>query len=97
MAITLSKNGNNKEAINFFLETLKLNPDHIKALNNIGLLYIENNNYELAFNYLKKAIDINPLYSKAYNNLGALYFKIKDYKQALHCFDKEEKFSYILQ
>ena len=56
--ITISKKGNNKEAINFFLKTLKLNPNHIKALNNIGLLYIDNNNYELAFNYLKKAICI---------------------------------------
>ena len=74
MAITLSKNGNNKEAINFFLKTLKLNPNHIKALNNIGLLYIDNNNYELAFNYLKKAIDLNPVYSKAYNNLGAVSY-----------------------
>ena len=65
----LLKNGNNKEAINFFIKAAQGNNSY--ACKHLGEYYEINNDYKEAINYYKKAIQLNN-YS-AVLNLANLY------------------------
>ena len=52
----------NKDAKFYLKETLKLNQNHIKALNNLATIYVYENKYDIAENYLHEAIKINSKY-----------------------------------
>ena len=51
------------------LIVLKIEPDHIKALNNLAIKYLELNKFDKTFQLLNKAIEINSNYAFAHNNL----------------------------
>ncbi|MBF0194248.1 MAG: tetratricopeptide repeat protein [Magnetococcales bacterium] len=48
-------------------------PDHIEALNLLGVIAQKVNRYDLAVDLFRKIIEINPNIASAYNNLGAAY------------------------
>ena len=76
------------EAMNWYKQTLSINPDERKA--NFGMGYCNNNltNYSEAISYLQKVIQQEPTYTAAYVELGYSQYKTGDNTAALESFNK---------
>ncbi len=75
-------------ALDYFRIALRLKPESIEALYNIGMFYQQAGLYTQAINSYKKIIeDIDTSYEFAYYNIGFIYLEyLKDYKNALKYF-----------
>lgn len=67
-----------KRAQKYYLKTLKLNPQHVDAYNNLGIVYQDLKNKEESKKSYDKAIALNPGYAIAYYNMG--FLMEKDYE-----------------
>lgn len=74
--------GNYSQAILYFSEVIKTNPNYPDAYNNLGNSLIENNSNNEAILAFQRAISLNPKYFIAYNNLGKACIKIRDLSAA---------------
>ena len=74
------------QAIDYYQKTLALEPDHLKALINLGMIYMQQENWKEAQNHLGQTIDIDKKHPYAQYVLGYLYFRQKDYDPAIACF-----------
>ena len=69
----LQKNGRLQKAQRLYEKTLSLDPEHIDALNNLGVVHIRNKNFSAAQAFFAKAIRQRPGYVDAYYNLACLH------------------------
>ena len=69
----LHKDGRLRDAEKSYLETLRIDPDHADALNNLGVIYIHERNYPDALARLEKSIRLKPEHFDPYYNLACLY------------------------
>ena len=76
----------NSEAIDAYLQALKIDPDFAKAWNN--LLNTLNNlkRYSEAIEACRVALKINPNFSDAWNTLGIAYDHLNQYSEAIEAF-----------
>lgn len=74
-AIVLQHNGRFAEAESLYEKTLALNPKHVHALNNIGVVYMSRNNNGQAVKAFRKAIRLKKDYADPYYNLACLHSK----------------------
>ena len=77
-----------KYSIQFFEESLKLNPSNIAAMNNFANSLKALGNFERAKNLYEKIIDKDPNYIRAYNNLANLKTSYNDYNGAIELYKK---------
>jgi tetratricopeptide (TPR) repeat protein len=66
-------------------QALKLKPDYVEAMNNLGTVFYSQKSYRRAIGWYGKALKIAPHESKSasiYMNLGTAYFARKRYDQA---------------
>jgi tetratricopeptide (TPR) repeat protein len=66
-------------------QALKLKPDYIEAMNNIGTVYYAKKSYRRAIRWYDKALKVSgeePRSASVYMNLGTAYFARKKYEQA---------------
>ena len=84
----LYKSGKNTEAIEKYIEALKVNPNDFVTAFKTGNLYKLDNNSEKAIIYYKKATDANKNYTDAWFNMGLVYASLNDYKNSKECFNK---------
>lgn len=89
----LYKAGKNTEAIEKYIEVLKLTPNDALTSFKTGNLYKLENNPDKAISYYKKAISANKSYSDAWFNLGLVYASKEDFKNCRDCFNKVIEFS----
>ena len=74
---------NYEEAIKYYDEIIRLDPENEAAYNNRGLAYTNLKNYAKAIIDLNKAIDLDPNYKYAHNNRGFLYNSLRRYDEAI--------------
>lgn len=67
------KNGNLSNAKLYYQKALMLDPEHVSALNNLGVLYIQEGDYQAGEKSLAEAIRVRPVYADSYYNLACLY------------------------
>ena len=79
---------NLKEAQNFYNQVLKINPNHINALNNLGGLFKQLGETKTAKSFYNKTVKINPNFADGHNNLGIIYRELGDYQKAVSCYKK---------
>ncbi|MGL5833129.1 MAG: tetratricopeptide repeat protein, partial [Waterburya sp.] len=60
MGDALQKTGKAKEAIGYYLEAIKLNPDFVEVYANLGTLYVQQKQYSLGINYYQQALKLDP-------------------------------------
>ncbi len=72
-ARNLHKLGRLEDAGRLYKEILKKDPGRVKALNNLGVIYIHQKNFLEARTSLEKAVVLNPDYGDPYYNLACLY------------------------
>lgn len=72
-----------QNAEKYYLESLRIIPEYISSLNNLGMIYYTYYNQpEKAIGYLKKAIALDTNYVEALFNLATCEAKTKNYKAA---------------
>ena len=64
--------GSADEAITWYQKALKLNPQFVDALYNLGSIYHQKGQLDEAVGYYEKALQLNPQLAMAYNNLGSI-------------------------
>ena len=69
----LQKMSRLEEARRLYHKALMLDPGHVYALNNLGVIYIQEGNYSEAQKSLEDAIQQKPEYVDPYYNLACLY------------------------
>ncbi|MBU3004322.1 tetratricopeptide repeat protein [Paraglaciecola arctica] len=89
---------NEKDALNYFAESLKLSTDYYLANEMIGLVHYYNQNYQTSFEYRKKALESISDYG-VHNRYGAIaesaeklnmYVEAKEYyQQALRIIERD--------
>lgn len=65
--------GRLQEAKHLYEGVLGIEPDHVNALNNLGVVHISQGNYSLAESNLARAIKLRPDYVDPYYNLACMY------------------------
>lgn len=76
------RKGASKEAIKVFFMALDLQPDHVGALYNIGLIYQEDKDYTKAEPYFEKILAKNPDHELAGLALIKVYYHTERYQAA---------------
>ena len=71
-----------KDEMSLFSADLKVNPNNIKLLNNVGRLYEKSSLLSESEQYFQRAIQVDPEHLRSYLNLGNLYMRIENYTAA---------------
>ncbi len=82
-AFKLFKDGHIKDAQKTYEKLLALDPGHVDALNDLGVLYLREGAYQEAKLHLEKAILLRPSYVEPYYNLACLHAMNGDLKQGI--------------
>ena len=56
-----------------YKETLKSNPNHVDAHNNLGIILLRSGKSQNAKSCFEKVVEINPNHASAHNNLGVVF------------------------
>ncbi len=93
------KKKNIDKAIEYYLESLKLNPMDKSVHNNIAIAYVQKNEYEKAAEHYEKALEIDPKFKNPrrpllslLNFLGGKYMKRGDFKKSNEYYEKFLKY-----
>ena len=73
----------NKDALNFYLKAVELNPKHEKAFGAMALVRGRMGQFKQALADLDTAIAINPSYAKAYSNRGVTHGAMRNNQAAI--------------
>jgi tetratricopeptide (TPR) repeat protein len=76
-----------KEAVAYFLESLKHNPENIEVLSDLSYAYEMLDNFEAAIYTTNRILDIEPYAYEAWTNLGKLYSLKEEFEKAIDAFD----------
>lgn len=68
---------NHAGAVGAYLQTLRLDPKDVYALNNLGNAYRQIGRYHDALLAYREAIRVNPNCSRAWHNMGVTYYGLK--------------------
>ena len=82
------KEGDLQDAKRLYEETLRRDPDHVEALNNLGVIDIREKNYPAALKRLKEAVRLRPGYADPHYNLACLYALKGDIKEGVSHFKR---------
>lgn len=72
------KNGSLYDAKKKYLQVLRIEPNFVFALNNLGVIYISEGNDSEARRLFEKAITLDPDYVDPYYNLACVYAQLND-------------------
>jgi len=79
---------NLKVAENLYKEVLNVNPNHVNAHINLGVIFSAFREFQKAINSYQNAIQINPNHVDALNNLGNSLKELGEYKKAISSYQK---------
>ncbi len=69
-------------------QIIRTQPNHVDALNLLGLVCYCLANYDCAIHYIKRALEFNPINAEAYTNLGNAFRDKGQPDQAITCYEK---------
>jgi len=82
-ALLAQRKGALRGAEDLYLKVLALDPGHVRALNNLGVLSLAQKKREKAIVYLGKAIALKKDYVDPYYNLACLYARDNEIEESL--------------
>ena len=88
LAVKNHREGKTDIAQELYNQTLKINPSHSQALNNLGMIFKGLGENQKAKDCFEKSIEINPNYADAYNNLGMIFKGLGENQKTKKCFEK---------
>ena len=87
-AIKIHKEGRLEEAERLYRSILKIYPEHLTVMNNLGLILYHHSKFDEAEAIFRKAIELKPNYEVAHNNLGIILQNINRLDEAETSFRK---------
>jgi putative PEP-CTERM system TPR-repeat lipoprotein len=75
-----------------YIEVLKIEPDNIRALNNLAYILIEQGNHQKALQYAKHAAELSPEYPAVLDTYATTLFETGQFNEAVEVFDKVYNF-----
>src|SRR5450631_4049867 len=69
-----------------FLEVLRVTPDHVDSLHNLGVVYSRTGRAEQAVAAYSRALELSPSNKRVLLNLGLAYMRQTSYAEALGVF-----------
>jgi tetratricopeptide (TPR) repeat protein len=91
LGLLAAREGHTGEAIGYFHEALKLSPDHMIALDNLGSAYRQQKSWEDARKTYERALRINPDDAEANYGLGMVFAQNDDTARAFDSLQKALK------
>ena len=88
LAVKNHQNNNLQDSQNYYQKVLKIDPNHLGALNNLGIIFKGLGESKKAKDFYERAITIHPNYSEAHNNLGNLLKELKENEKAKECYER---------
>ena len=88
LAVQNQKKNNLQVAEKLYRETLKINPNHVDAHNNLGIILLRLRKPQIAKSCFEKAIEIDPNHANAHNNLGVVFRQLSEHQKAKSCYEK---------
>jgi len=82
LGLLAAREGRTDEAIGYFQEALKLSPDHMIALDNLGSAYRQQKHWDDARKTYERALEINPDDAEANYGLGMVFAQNDDTARA---------------
>ena len=76
--------GDLREAKELYKKVIKMDPQNVQALNNLGVVYMKQKVYKWATIRLNDALKIKPDYADAHYNLACVYAKTNDTQNSIH-------------
>lgn len=76
-----------QDSLASFQRVVELNPENLKARNNLASIYFVLGNTELSISEYVRIIELDPKFSDAYFNLGVVLWRHRDLKGALRAFE----------
>ncbi|MFN3966730.1 MAG: tetratricopeptide repeat protein, partial [Endomicrobiia bacterium] len=82
------QNGNYEKSISEYKELLKINPDWIDVLINLGVVYEKIKEFNLAEECYKRVMRIKPDYPQVYYNMAVLEWQRQNWEEVIKMFNK---------
>jgi len=82
LGLLAAREGHTAEAIPYFQEALKLSPDHLIALDNLGNAYRQRKQWDEARKTLERAVEVGPRDPEANYSLGMVFAQLDDPERA---------------
>jgi tetratricopeptide (TPR) repeat protein len=86
LGVALYKQDRTEEAVEHYLQALRVMPNYADAHNNLGLAYGDSGMHEEAIKAYKRTIRVDPDYADVHNNLGIAFVKSGKYKEAIESY-----------
>ncbi len=83
-----------REAEGYFLEGLKINPDHVLILVALGRLYVRMNQASAAISVLRQVTQRDPAMWEGWYELGRAHMKAKEWKLALSALEQARQWNF---
>src|SRR5438309_1284913 len=93
IASALDSSGHHREATEWYVRSLKINPRFPQAYNNLGLNYASLGDFQRAIRALQKATDLDPKNARAFYNLGLIHLQSRHFEQAAQAFGHAHELS----
>jgi len=84
----LARQDKKQDAIKSYKDAIRLKPDFIDALNNLGTMYLSQGNIQDADEIFKSILDKNPRDLNALCNKGSILYKQGKYKESIETYNK---------
>jgi tetratricopeptide (TPR) repeat protein len=91
LGLIAARDGHKDEAVRYFLEALKLSPDHSIALDNLGSAYRQQQLWEDARHIYERALQVNPNDAEANYGIGMVFAQKDDVEHAFAYLEKALK------
>lgn len=88
LGLIATKQGNTGQAIGYFQEALRVSPNHLIALDNLGNAYRQQKQWDLARASFERALNVNPRDAEANYGLGMVYAQSDDTDHAYEYLQK---------
>jgi len=82
LGLLATREGRTAEAIPYFQQALKLSPDHLVALDNLGNAYRQQKQWDDARSTLEHAVEVGPRDPEANYSLGMVFAQLNDPEHA---------------
>ena len=82
LALKNQKKNNIKSSISIYKKILKIKPNHLPSLNNLGTLLKGRGEYQKAKDCFEKAIEVDSNFLDAKNNLATIFIELGEYIKA---------------
>ena len=92
LGLLAAREGRTAEAIPYFQEALRLSPDHLIALENLGNAYRQEKKWDEARKVLERAVAIGPQDPEANYSLGMVFAQLDDSDHAYEYLQRALKF-----